>query len=98
MRPVAPKEEEGAPWFVSDLIDNQTRSWNRQKLETFFSPMDVEVICNIPLMRVNSTNFLDEGLRIGGRATTRDSRIEIGTRCTHVHVPAVEDRYILLAI
>jgi hypothetical protein len=50
------------------------------------------------LMRVNSTNVLDEGLRIGGRATTRDSGIEIGTRRTQVHVPAVEDRYILLAI
>jgi hypothetical protein len=44
----------------------------------------------LPLMRVNSTNVLDEGLRIGGIATTRDSRIEIGTRCTQVHVPAKE--------
>jgi hypothetical protein len=52
----------------------------------------------ISLTRVNSTNVLDEGLRIGGRATTRDSEIEIGTRCTQVHVPTVEDRYILLAI
>jgi hypothetical protein len=50
------------------------------------------------LTRVNSTNVLDEGLRIGGRATTRDSGIEIGTRRTQVYVPAVEDRYILLAI
>jgi hypothetical protein len=50
------------------------------------------------LTRVNSTNVLDEGLRIEGRATTRDSGIEIGTRCAQVHVPAVEDRYILLAI
>jgi hypothetical protein len=50
------------------------------------------------LMRVNSTNVLDEGLRIRGRATTRDSGIEIGTRRTQVHVPAVEDRYILPAI
>jgi hypothetical protein len=50
------------------------------------------------LTRVNSTNVLDKGLMIGGRATTRDSRIEIGTRHTQVHVPAVEDRYILLAI
>jgi hypothetical protein len=33
------------------------------------------------VMRVNSINVLDEGLRIGGRATTRDSGIEIGTRC-----------------
>jgi hypothetical protein len=50
------------------------------------------------LMRVNSTNILDEGLRIGGRATTRDSGIEIGTRRTQVHIRAVKDRYILLAI
>jgi hypothetical protein len=49
------------------------------------------------LTRVNSANVLDEGLRIRGRATTRDSGIEIGTRCTQVHVP-VEARYTLLAI
>jgi hypothetical protein len=48
--------------------------------------------------RVNSTNILDEGLRIGEKTITRDSGSEIGTRCTQVHVPAVEDRYILLAI
>jgi hypothetical protein len=50
------------------------------------------------LTRVNSTNVQDEGLRIGGKATTRNSGIEIGTRRTQVHVPVVEDRYILLAI
>jgi hypothetical protein len=50
------------------------------------------------VMRVNSTNVQDEGLWIGGRATTRDSEIEIGTQRTQVHVPSVEDRYILLAI
>jgi hypothetical protein len=50
------------------------------------------------LTRVNSTNILDEGLRIGEKATTRDSGIEISTRRTQAHVPAVEDRYILLAI
>jgi hypothetical protein len=50
------------------------------------------------LTRVNSTNVLDEGLKIGGKATTRVSGSEIGTRCTQVHVPTVEDRYILLAI
>jgi hypothetical protein len=49
-------------------------------------------------MRVNSANVLDEGLRIRRRATTGDFGIEIGTRCTQVHVPIVEDRYILLAI
>jgi hypothetical protein len=50
------------------------------------------------VMRVNSANVLDEGLWIGGKATTRDFGSEIGTRRTQVHIPAVEDRYILLAI
>jgi hypothetical protein len=49
-------------------------------------------------MRVNSINILDEELRIGGRAMTRDFGIEIGTQCTQVHVPVVEDCYILLVI
>jgi hypothetical protein len=50
------------------------------------------------LMRVNSANVLDEGLWIGGNATTGESESEIGTRCTQVHVPTVENRYVLLAI
>jgi hypothetical protein len=50
------------------------------------------------LTRVNSINVLGEELKIGGRATARDSGIEIGTWCTQVYVPAVEERYILLAI
>jgi hypothetical protein len=67
----------------------------RQHARTKAAPM----ACWAKLVtRVNSANVLDEGLGIGGRATTRDSGIEIGTRCTQVHVPTVEDRYILLAI
>jgi hypothetical protein len=58
----------------------------------------LEYFLNSRLTRVNSTNVLDKGLWIGGKATTRDSGSEIGTRCTLVHVPMVEDRYILLAI
>jgi hypothetical protein len=58
----------------------------------------LEYFLNCRLARVNSTNVLDEGLWIGGKATTRDFGSEIGTRCTQVHVPAVEDRYVLLAI
>jgi hypothetical protein len=46
------------------------------------------------LTRVNSINVLDEGLRIGGRPMTKDFGIEIGTQCTQVHVPVVEDCYI----
>jgi hypothetical protein len=49
-------------------------------------------------MRVNSANVKDEGLRIGERAMTRDFGIEIGTQRIQVYVPAVKNRYILLAI
>jgi hypothetical protein len=48
------------------------------------------------LTRVNSINVQE--FWIGKKATTRDSGIEIGTRRTQVHVSAVEDRFILLAI
>jgi hypothetical protein len=37
------------------------------------------LIGSLTLLRVNSANILDEGLRIGGKATTRDSGSEIGT-------------------
>jgi hypothetical protein len=76
----------------------------QKKLQQFIPTSVIKIglwtkqIFEVPLTRVNSTNVLDEGLRIGGRATTRDSGIEIGTRRTQVQVPAVEDRYILLAI
>jgi hypothetical protein len=33
-----------------------------------------------------------------GKATTRDSGSEIGTQRIQVHVPVVEDRFVLLAI
>jgi hypothetical protein len=77
----------------ADLIDENLKDPTRI---TKSSRRDPHGRCQ--LTRVNWANVLDEGLRIGGRAMTRDSRIEIGTRCTQVHVPAVEDRYILLAI
>jgi hypothetical protein len=37
------------PILVSELIDQTNRSWNIQTLETFFLPMDIEVILSIPL-------------------------------------------------
>jgi hypothetical protein len=60
------------------------------------SPIDF--LFSLSLTKVNSTNVLDEGLWIGGKATIRDFGIEIGTRGTQVHISVVEDRYVLLAI
>jgi hypothetical protein len=37
------------PILVSELIDQTNRSWNIQTLETFFLPIDIEVILSIPL-------------------------------------------------
>jgi hypothetical protein len=44
----------------------------------------------------NSANVLYEGLWIGGKAAMEFLERH-GTRRTHVHFPAVEDRYVLLA-
>jgi hypothetical protein len=41
--------ENNAPQLVSDFIDQTSASWDLQKLQRFFLPMDVEVITMIPL-------------------------------------------------
>jgi hypothetical protein len=48
LKPIAPRKQ-GAPRRVSDFIDTTTASWDHEKLEEFFLPMDVEVIRGIPL-------------------------------------------------
>jgi hypothetical protein len=45
-----------APQLVSDFIDSTTASWNLQKLQQYFLPMDIEVITAIPL----STRRMDD--------------------------------------
>jgi hypothetical protein len=37
------------PMLVSELIDMQTRSWDRAKVDSFFVPMDAKLIYKIPL-------------------------------------------------
>jgi hypothetical protein len=46
--PVAAREA-NAPRLVSDYIDRTTATWNEEKLNRFFLPMDVDVIKGIPL-------------------------------------------------
>jgi hypothetical protein len=48
--------ESNAPQLVSDFIDQTSASWDLQKLQRFFLPMDVEVITMIPL----STRRIDD--------------------------------------
>jgi hypothetical protein len=59
-------------------------SWGKLSTLHFlsFELISLSFVYGYSLTRVNSANVLDEGHRIGGRAMTRDSGIEIGTRCT----------------
>jgi ribonuclease HI len=41
--------KEDPPQLVSDFIDQTTASWDLQKLQRYFLPMDIEVITSIPL-------------------------------------------------
>lgn len=46
-----------SPQLVSELIDETSATWNRQKLEEFFTPMDREVIENIPICMRHQEDF-----------------------------------------
>lgn len=43
--------------MVSELIDATSASWNRQKLQMFFTPADIEVILNIALCTRRHDDF-----------------------------------------
>jgi hypothetical protein len=58
--------------WVSELINQLTRTWDELAVCGCYLPRDVEAI----LMRVNSTNVLDEGLRIGGRGSWMNLKVE----------------------
>ena len=46
-----------APVKVSDYIDHHMATWNEEKLERFFLPMDAEIIRNIPLLTRVQSDF-----------------------------------------
>jgi hypothetical protein len=45
------------PQLVSELIDHSTVSWNKEKLQAVFLPMDVEAVLSIPLNTRRQTDF-----------------------------------------
>lgn len=45
------------PQMVSELIDTTTATWDHQKLQNFFTPMDTEIIGNIPLCIRSQEDF-----------------------------------------
>jgi hypothetical protein len=45
------------PQKVADFIDQVTRQWDRQKLNFFFQPVDVQVIMNIPVSSRVQSDF-----------------------------------------
>ena len=55
-RPV-PCNRANRPQLVSDLIDSSTASWDRWKLQEFFTPADIEVITSIPLSTRHQEDF-----------------------------------------
>ena len=56
LRPLSPVAVD-PPQVVSELIDPTMASWDRQKLIRFFNPIDVEVICSIPLSTRRQDDF-----------------------------------------
>ena len=46
------------PLFVSDLIDEDTRQWNRGKIQALFAPSTQQEILAIPLNNLNSSDEL----------------------------------------
>jgi hypothetical protein len=45
------------PIMVAEFIDQSTFTWDKLKLSTFFSQIDVEVICNIPICMSRQEDF-----------------------------------------
>ena len=43
--------------LVSELINGSTRAWDQAKLDALFTPLDREVISNIPLCTNNQEDF-----------------------------------------
>ena len=56
LRPL-PSTRTNPPQKVSELIVSTMASWDKQKLQLFFTPMDVEVIRNIPLNMRRQQDF-----------------------------------------
>jgi hypothetical protein len=45
------------PLRVCELIDQSSATWDKEKLEQFFLPMDIEVISNIPICTRRQDDF-----------------------------------------
>jgi hypothetical protein len=56
LRPLACTQANPPQW-VNELIDPSTATWDQSKLQTFFTPMDREIICNIPLSMRRQEDF-----------------------------------------
>jgi hypothetical protein len=55
--PITCIQEENPPQMVSELIDPMMAAWDNQKLQTYFLPMDAEIISNIPLCTRRQSDF-----------------------------------------
>ena len=51
---------------MSELLDHTSASWDRGKLQYFFTPMDADIIGSIPLTTREAGGFLGMALREDG--------------------------------
>lgn len=49
------------PIFVSELIDETSTSWDKNKFSATFMPTDTKTICNIPLSTIYLEDFWARG-------------------------------------
>lgn len=69
------------PELVSELIDSTSASWDRQKIESVFMPMDAQVILGIPLCTRNIPDFWSWHYEKNGLFSVRSAyRMLVATR------------------
>ena len=84
LRPVAGPSSD-SPRYVSELIDQASCSWDQQLLQQIFTPMDVEVIANIPLSTRTQADFWAWQYEKSGMFSVRSAyRMLVHNRDKHI--------------
>src|SRR4051812_48477370 len=69
------------PLLVSELIDNTSACWDREKVQSVFMPMDTHVILSIPLCTRNIPDFWSRQYEKNGLFSIRSAyRMLVATK------------------